>query len=348
MRQSILRRSVWCALAIALVAGGGHLASTVAAQSLVTGDGPYRLTGNTRLGYMASAHVYDPSLNRLYSSSTSGIFQTDLSSMKILSRTTDVRGAGSLSLDAARGELYVLALHDDAMRVIDVSTGKVVRSFEAPAWFNVFYEQTKGELYYLRGDTEEVRVADRISGKSITSIALAGQPSYLIGDPERHRILVRLANKPMIQVIDTADHTITASWPARQDGLAAMALDGTGTRLFASAGRDVVMLDAATGKELGRCSAGAETTSMVFDPATGYLVALSGGNYVNVIKTSADGIKLVQSLDTRANVHDLFLNPKTHAVMGVGRRVDEDVFAMTRPPSEPGGSATLLTLTLKQ
>lgn len=347
MTRSILRRSVWFALTIALAAASGHAIQTVSAQ-VVSNDGPYRLTGNARLGYLASAHVYDAALNRLYSSSPSGIFQTDLASMKILSRTTEVRGAGSLSLDAARGELYVLALHDDAMRVIDVSTGKVVRSFAAPAWFNVFYEQTKGELYYLRGDSHEVRIADRVTGKTITSVALAGQPSFLLGDPARHRILVRLVDKPQIQVIDTVDHAITASWPARQDGLSAMVLDDTGTRLFASAGRDVVMLDAATGKELARCSAGAETTSMVFDASAGYLLALSGGNYVNVVKVSGDTLKPVQSLDTRTIVQELFLNPKTHAVLGISRRVDEDVFATTQMPAAAGATGgTILTLTLK-
>ena len=88
---------------------------------------------------------------------------------------------------------------------------------------------------------------------------------------------------------------------------------------------------------------------MVYDAGTGYLIALAGGSYINVVKVSADGIKLVQSLDTRSIVQDLFLNPKTHTVLGISRRVDEDVFAMAQPPAAYGNTGgTVLTLTLRQ
>mgnify|MGYP006272305695 CR=1 FL=1 len=346
MGQTLHRRSIRIAFAAALaVAGAGHLVAAPEGQRFVTNDGPYRLTRNDTFRYASSAHVYDPALNRLYSSGDGGIYQTDLSTMKLVSRSSEVRSTGSIALDAARGELYVLALHDDSMRVIDVTTGKIIRSFEAPAWFNVVYEPTKGELYYLRGDKKDVRVADRITGKALSTIALAGTPAYLVADAPRHRLLVRLANKPMIQVIDTNDHSIVASWPASQDGISAMAVSPDGTRVFSSAGRDIAMLDGATGKELARCSSSDEMTSMVYDAEVGYLLALTGAHYLNVAKVSGDTLALVQSMDMRSVVQDLYLNPKTHNVFGISRTVDENMFRAPQLP--PGGGGTVLTLTLK-
>jgi len=335
---------------MALAAGGGHATGALAAQGIVTSNGPYKLTGNARVTYAAVAHVYNAATNRLYSSTRGGVYQYDTLTMKVIGRSSDVRGAGSLALDSGRNELYVLALHDDTMQVLDVTTRKVVRTFAAPAWFNAFYEESRGELYYLRGDSQELRVADRQNGRVLATVALGGRPSFVAGDPARKRVLVRLANKPLIQVIDTTERAIVASWPARVDGPSALAIDPTGSRVFASAGRDVVMLDGATGKELARVSVGDATYSLVFDAGTGYLTALSGPGRINVVKADASSLKLVQSLDTGEVIHELFLDPSTHTILAASRYADEGLMIDVLLPQMSGGdgAGTLLTLTFKK
>lgn len=342
MTNLILRPSVWCALALV-------------AQTFVTNNGPYKLTGNTALNYVATAHAYDANRDRIYSSTRGGIYQFDTTAMRAIGKTTDVNGAGSLSLDAARNELYVLSLHSDVMRVIDLTTRKVVRTFEAPAWFNVFYEAGRGELYYLRGDKQDVRVADRETGKTITTFALGGRPAFLLGDAARKRVLVRLANKPMIQVIDTTDHAVIAEWPSRADGATAMALSADGTRLFTTAGRDLVMLDGTNGKELSRVAVGDPTFSIVYDADAKFVVALSGASRANVIAVDGDSMKLVQSLDTRTLVHELLLDAKTHRVLAINRLQDEGLMQdISTPINQPingnstFGTSTLLTLSLRK
>lgn len=342
MTNLILRPSVWCAFALV-------------AQTFVSNNGPYKLTGNTTLNYVATAHAYDASNGRIYSSTRGGIYQFDTATMRVIGRTTNVNGAGSLSLDASRNELYVLALHSDVMRVIDLSTRKVVRTFEAPAWFNVFYEEGRGELYYMRGDTKDVRVADRETGKTLSTFTLGGKPSFLIGDAPRKRLLVRLADKPVIQVIDTTDHSVTAEWPARADGPTAMAMSADGSRVFTTAGRDLVMLDGMSGKELSRVAVGDATYSMVYDAEAKYVVALSGPSRANIISITGDEMKLVQSLDTRSLIHELFLDAKTHRVLALNRYQDEGLMQDTTAPmsqtvdgSSILATSTLLTLSLRK
>ncbi len=335
MTASMLRPSVWCLLMLA--------------QGLIPNDGPYRLTGNSGLSYVGTAHVYDAASNHLYSSTRGGVYQLDTTSMKVVGRTPQVRGAGSLSFDASRNELYVLALHDDTMNVVDVTTHTVTRTFAAPAWFNVFYEESRGELYYLRGDTHEVMIADRITGRTIATLKLDGRPSFLEGDPARHRVLVRLADKGAIQVIGTTEHSVIATWPARADGESAMAIGRDGSRVFVSAGRDVAMLDGATGTELGRFSTGDVTHSIVYDPATQLVAALSGAGRVNVARVDGTSVTLLQSLDTRAMMNELFLDPKSHKIFGVTRLYDDGVmrdYVSQSLPSDSG--STLLTLTLRK
>jgi DNA-binding beta-propeller fold protein YncE len=316
-------------------------------QGLIPNDGPYRLTVNSGLSYVGTSNIYDPASNRLYSSTRGGVYQFDINTMKVAGRTPAVRGTGSMSFDASRNELYVLALHEDAMNVIDVTTNRITRTFGAPAWFNVFYEPDRGELYYLRGDTREVAVADRLTGRTITTFKLDGRPSFLQGDAARHRVLVRLADKKGIQVINTTDHAIVATWPARQDGQSAMAISDDGTRVFISSGRDIAMLDGATGKELSHFGVGEDTMSIVFDSGTQLLAALASSGHVNVAKVDGASMKLLQSLNLRSRPSELFLDPKSHRVFGVSRLYDDgilrDYAAQSLPPD---GGSTLLTLTL--
>lgn len=347
MNRSILRLSVCCTLTLAALAAGGRTTQTVAAQ-IIPVNGPYLLTGNSVLNYVGSSHVWDPASSHLYTSTRGGIYEFDVTSMKVVGRTPSVRSVGSMSFDASRNELYSLALHSNEMQVVDVTTKAVVRSFAAPAWYNVFYEAGRGELYYLRGDTRELRIADRLAGKTIKSLTLAGTPSFLAADPAHHRVLVRLADKDQIQIIDTTDREITGAWPARADGQSAMAIDPTGDRVFVSTGRDVAVLDGTTGKELSRFGTGDGTQSIVYDSNTHFVVALSYDGRVNVAKFEADRLTPVQSFGA-VGIQELFLDPKTHKVFGVTRAQDDgvmrDLALQDRQPTMAGGS-TLLTLTL--
>lgn len=317
------------------------------AAQVVTNDGPYKITQNARLNYAASAHIYDPALDRIYSSTRGGIYTVDGSSRKVLGQTANVRGTGSMALDAARGELYMLALHEDALRVVDVTTHKVVRSFPAPAWFNVFYEPGRGELYYLRGDKTSMQVADRVTGKTLATVDLGGRPAYLVDDQERHRLLVRLADQPKIQVIDTVDHSVTASWASRRDGATSMAFDAKHNRLFTTAGKDVVLLDGATGAELGRAPTSDIAYSMVYDADAGYLLALSGGGEVTVIKADGTTLKTVQRLDAAAWIQDLYLDSARRRVIGLSRVVDENLMWDVSAPAPVNGPTAMITFARK-
>ena len=87
MTSLILRPSVWCVLALI--------------QTFIPNDGPYRLTGNSALSYVATSHVYDPASSHLYSSTPGGVYQFDTVSMKVVGRTPAIRGAGSASTCAS-------------------------------------------------------------------------------------------------------------------------------------------------------------------------------------------------------------------------------------------------------
>ena len=320
-------------------------AATLAAHE----NGPYKLTNNARLGFYANASAFDAPRHRLYSSSRGGIFEIDTERSKVLGRVGDVLGPGSLAISKEHGELYLLGLYEDVVRVTDIASRKVVRTFAAPGAFNMFYEPSRGELYLLRPDTNEVRVLDRMTGRTVATIRLAGLPAFVLVDPARQRILVRLSSKDLVQIIDARERAIAVSWPLATDGPSAMAIDKTGTRVFAAVNRSVRMLDGLTGKEMARFPTGDTVRSMVFDSSTELVAALWGRSGVAVARVGTLGLDPVQNVETRTVVRQLFLDPSSHSIHAIGTLGEADILGINSndAPANMVRTSTLLTFTYK-
>ena len=309
--------------------------------------GPYSVSDHARLGFTLTSNAYDAVNNRLYASARDGVYEVDTSAGKVLGQIGRVSGAGSVAFSAKQKELYLLSLHEDVMRVIDIDSRKVVRTFDAPAWFNVFYDASRDELYYLRADTKAVRVASRVDGHTIATLTLDGHPSFVLMDPARKRILIRLADRDLIQVLDATEHAIAVSWPLTADGQSAMAVDDTGTRVFVSSGKNLKVLDGQSGKEMSRISIGDQVRSIVYDPATQLVGALWSQSQIRVAHLGPLGLDAAQNLDTRAVVRQLFLDPATHAILAVATLAEPDKMGVNANFAPDAGLRTSALLTLK-
>lgn len=320
------------------------LMATVVAAS----GGPYSVANHTRLGYVANAHVFDAATNRIFSSSRDGVYAVDSERRKVLGLVARVP-AGAVAYDPAASELYVLARNEDQLRVLDVNTKQVLRSFAAPALHNVIFEPTRRELYYVRGNATVVRIAEREHGEVITTIRLDGYPSFVLADPERSRVLVRLYDRDLIQVIDANERRIAVSWPLRADGFSSMAVDPASGRVFVSSGKEVKMLDGLSGRELGRVPAGDQVASIVYDAETKLVAALWGARYVNIARVDLMSITPVQSLDLLTPTRQLFLDPPTHTIFAMSTIVDSQAFGRASSPDQNAAPriSALLTLTHK-
>ena len=332
--------------------GRARLAAALAliATAITSGAEPrWRLTRQTRLNFYAAAVAHDADGGSLFLSSKDGLYSIDLASMRVGGAIAGVSGAGSVAVSPAHGEIYVLALHDDVLRVVDIASRRVARTFPAPAGFNVFVDASTSDLYYLRADTPTVRVASRVDGRELARITLDGAPSFVLRDPARHRLLVRLADRDLIQVIDTRERAVAVSWPMASEGQSAMGLDERTGRVFASDGRRVVMLDGASGKPLGRFGAGDAVRSIAVDAATGAVAALWGGSRINIARVHDLGIDLQTSVDTHTLVRQLFLDPRSHRLYALATA--DDARRGSDDPNAPAANAlrvsAILTLEAK-
>jgi DNA-binding beta-propeller fold protein YncE len=322
------------------------LAVAFLAAAASAASGPYSLATHTRLGYVANAHVFDAGTNRIYSSSRDGVYAVDTARRKVLGVVGRVP-AGAVALDPAASELYVLARNEDQLRVLDVNTRKVLRSFAAPALHNVIFEPSRSELYYVRGNTNIVRIAERQRGETIATVALDGYPSFVVADPERERVIVRLYDRDLIQIIDAKTRRISVSWPFVANGFSSMHVDPASGRVFVSSGKDVKMLDGLSGKELGRFPAGDLVASIVYDPETKLVAALWGGRFVNVARVDLMAMTPIQSVDLRTPTRQLFLDPRTHLIFAMGTIADTRAWGRASSPEPAAGPRISALLTLQ-
>ncbi len=324
------------------------LFAVATAAAAAASGGPYSVGSHTRLGYVANAHVFDAGTNRIYSSSRDGVYAVDSARRKVLGVVGRVP-AGAVALDPEAAELYVLARNEDQLRVLDVNTREVLRSFAAPALHNVIFEPSRSELYYVRGNTNIVRVAERQRGETVATIALDGYPSFVVADPARERVIVRLYDRDLIQIIDAKTRRISVSWPFVANGLSSMHVDPATGRVFVSSGKNVKMLDGLSGKELGHFPAGDLVASIVYDAETKLVAALWGGRYVNIARVDLMTMTPVQSVDLRTPTRQIFLDPRTHTLFAMGTIADTRAWGRSSGPEPAAGPriSALLTLPYK-
>ena len=327
----VLRR--WLMLGLALAA-----CAAAPGRPLQAADGPYRFADRVRLGMAGVEYVFDAANGRLYSSASSfprGVFVINTAKPGIADRFGEVP-FGSIDVAPDLNELFVLSVSEHRIRVVDLSTRKVVRTLDAPAGHAVFFEPSRQELYVVGIDHRNLTILNEKTGLETGRIRLAGEPSFIAADRTSKRIFVRLIDHGKIQVIDPLERAIVATWTVDSFRGSTMAVDPEDHRLFVSAADKVVMLDSASGEELARVNLEYPVLALAFDPATRMLMASTPVGLI-VCRAERAALTAVQTVSVGMSTSMLFLNPRTHAVYAVGTAAERSVEG-----GAPNQSATLL------
>jgi DNA-binding beta-propeller fold protein YncE len=171
-------------------------------------------------------------------------FWTQGSTGGILSlvRTTDLPGIEGdldhLAIDTAGQRLFVAAEDDGTMRVIDLKTGKLLRTVNGlKNPHSILYLPDQAELYITDG-SKEVRVLDSNTFAVKKTIATMPGADSIGVDLKAHRLFAVTGGKdvPMthsaVTEIDTKAARVVGELPIDAIHVEAMALEESGPRLF--------------------------------------------------------------------------------------------------------------------
>lgn len=188
--------------------------------------------------------------------------------------------------------VYEVAVHDASNRVFAAITGSgddgghvqvldgatldEVREIATPGYtpYGIAVAQTSGTVYASDTRSGAVLVIDIASMQMVEVIENpddeSGHLREIVVDENAGRVYVSsYGENGLVWVIDDATRSLVDTFVGVGDGTSGLALSADGTRLWAAnmAGGDVTELDASSGAELRRFSAGGERPSnLAYDP----------------------------------------------------------------------------------
>jgi DNA-binding beta-propeller fold protein YncE len=149
-----------------------------------------------------------------------------------------------LAIDVARRRLFVAALGNDSVEVVDLASSRVIRSIRGLAEpQGAYYDADSDRLYVTNAGSGRCDVFGGASFGLIAQIELGNDADNIHGDPRSHQVLIAAGDG--ISVVDTTTDRRVAEMglPGHPEGFA---LDPRGSLLFANVpapARSVFVLD---------------------------------------------------------------------------------------------------------
>ena len=162
---------------------------------------------------------------------------------------------------------------------------------------------------------------------------------------------VNIEDMNAIQVIDTATHKVTATWPiAPGEAATGMAFDVATHRLFIGCDNKLMlMIDSTTGKVIYSVPVGDGVDSTWFDPTTKLAFTSNGeaGTVTIAREDSPSVLKVVQTLKTRPGARTMALDPSTHTIYLAATDYEPQPAGAKGRPKAVVGTFRVLTYQMK-
>jgi DNA-binding beta-propeller fold protein YncE len=117
-----------------------------------------------------------------------------------------------------------------------------------------------------------------------------------------------------------------------------LALDEKQSRLLAVCGnKQMVIVDAKTGKQIGTVATGDGTDAAGFDPELKMAFASNGEGTLSVVRQAKDGkYELAGNVDTARGARTMTLDPKSHKIYLATAELGPPAEGQRRPSIKPG------------
>jgi DNA-binding beta-propeller fold protein YncE len=257
----------------------------------------------------------DAANRRLYVSHATKVVVVDIDKDTIVGEIAPTPGVHGIAIAPDLGRAFVSNGRESSVSVVELKTlqtlSKVATGENPDA---ILYEPVHHEVYAFNGRGKSVTIFDAKTGELRATLPLPGKPEFAVFDEKAGRVYNNIEDTNQIVAIDTAKHTVAATWPiAPGEEASGLALDPAKHRLFVGCSNKLMlMVDAGSGKVLGSVPIGAGVDANAFDPGTGLAFASSGDGTLSVARTEGSALKLVQTLATPLRSRTMTLDPTSH------------------------------------
>ncbi|MGE5615586.1 MAG: YncE family protein, partial [Bacillota bacterium] len=142
---------------------------------------------------------------------------------------------------------------------------------------DIIYEPRSRRVYAFNGRSGSASVIDAERLEVVANIPLGGKPEAAVSDGAGH-VFVNIEDTAELAVLDEASNRVVSRWPlapcADPTGLA---IDAAHGRLFSVCrNRQMVIVDAASGRHVATVPIGGSPDGAKFDPALGLAFSANG------------------------------------------------------------------------
>jgi YVTN family beta-propeller protein len=198
--------------------------------------------------------------------------------------------------------------------VFDLQTNKVlgqVSTGENPD--AIFYDNFSKKIITCNGRSKDLTIIDPTTDKVVATVALGGKPETAVSN-DAGKLFVNIEDKNEIAEVDARTFKVENHWSlAPGEGPTGLAIDKSTNRLFAGCEKQLVVMDAVSGKVVTKLSIGDGCDGDAFDPATKTIFTSNGEGTLTVIhENSANDFKVVDNVKTKPRARTIALDEKTH------------------------------------
>jgi DNA-binding beta-propeller fold protein YncE len=202
---------------------------------------------------------------------------------------------------------------DGVCNVFDGRTYALLHSLKIPDADNVRYNPINRRVYVVNGE-HGLTVFDADTYAAKGTVKLPGPAEGFQLDPGRGRLYVNTLEPCEVVEVDTGRNAVVARHPlagARRNY--PLALDAAGRRVFVGCREKpaVVVLDAATGKQLAAVGIPGDVDDLFFDPRRNRVYATCGEGFVAVVRQAGGGrYELAEKVPTGKLARTGFFDPE--------------------------------------
>ena len=297
-----------CALGVAAEAHAENGKPTYAVADTLN------LAGSTRWDYL----TFDASRHRLFITRGDSVDVLDTDSKTIVGTIPGLKGVHGVALAPGFNKGFITEGKNNRVSVFDLATLQILTTIPTGAKPDaVVYDEATQRVFAADGDSGDLTAIDAASGAAIGAIALGGQPEFIAADGTG-RVYVNLEDKSEIAIVDARTLKLLARYDLAPGckSPTGLAMDQADKRLFAvCANKEMLVVDAGTGKILDTLPIGQHSDAAAFDPATGLAFASNGDGTLTIVSAAEEGgYKVAQTVATKPAARTMALDPMTHKI----------------------------------
>jgi len=299
----------------------------------------FTLGGNGFWDYLK----FDPAANRIFSAHNDSILVVDASTGKKLGELP-AKGSHGIALVQSLNRGFNTNGAAGTVSAFDLKTLKDIGEIkvgENPD--GIIYDPYSKRVIVMNGRSQQVMAIDPKTLEVTATIPLDGKLEFAATD--RGHLYVNVENLSKLAVINTrtwkTEHEWTLGTCEEPSGLA---IDRKTDHLFdVCRNKEMVIVDAKTGKIIASLPTGAGTDAARYDAGLNLAFASNGEGTLTVVGQAKDGkYQVEENVPTQRGARTMTLDPKTHKIFLVTAELAPPAPGQRRPTIKPGSFTMLV------